>query len=154
MFEIREDDLSGAVTQSLIALHLQGMHAASPPGTVFALDLSGLKAPEVTVWTVWLGEKIAGVGALKMLSPHQAELKSMRTHPDFLRQGVGALVLDHILKEAGRRGLKKVSLETGNGPAFEPALALYRKSGFISGEAFSDYLPSPFNDFYHLALAQ
>ncbi|MBV8113875.1 MAG: hypothetical protein JO300_03985 [Silvibacterium sp.] len=98
MFEIREDDLSGAETQALIALHLRGMHAASPPGTVFALDLSGLKVPEVTVWTVWRGEKIAGIGALKMLGADQAELKSMRTHPDFLRQGVAALVLEHILE--------------------------------------------------------
>jgi len=151
-FEIRVDDLSGPSTQSLIALHLQGMHAASPPGTVFALDLSGLKAPEVTVWTVWCGEKIAGIGALKMLGRDHAELKSMRTHPDFLRQGVAALLLEHILAEAGRRGVTRVSLETGSGPDFEPALALYRKRGFAGGEAFADYRPSPFNQFLHLVL--
>lgn len=152
MFEIREDDLSGAATQSLIALHLQGMHAASPPGTVFALDLSGLKVPEVSVWTVWRGDSIAGIGALKMLSAEQAELKSMRTHPDFLRQGVGALVLNHILGVAAGRGVKTVSLETGYGPDFEAALTLYRKRGFMEGSAFADYLPSPFNQFFHLAL--
>jgi len=152
MFEIREDDLSGAETQALIALHLRGMHAASPPGTVFALDLSGLKVPEVTVWTVWRGEKIAGIGALKMLGADQAELKSMRTHPDFLRQGVAALVLEHILDEARRRRVKMVSIETGTGPEFEAALALYAKRGFVAGDAFADYLPSPFNQFFHLAL--
>lgn len=77
MFDIREDDLSGAATQALIALHLQGMHAASPPGTVFALDLSGLKVP---------------------------------------------------------------------------ALTLYRNRGFIKGDSFADYRPSPFNQFLHLEL--
>jgi len=153
MFEIREDDLSGPKTQSLIALHLQGMHAASPPGTVFALDLSGLKVPEVTVWSVWQGESIAGIGALKMLSTEQAEVKSMRTHPDFLRRGVGALILEQILSEAEKRRVKTVSLETGTGPDFEAALALYRKRGFVGGNAFADYAPSPFNQFFHLALA-
>lgn len=152
MFDIREDDLSGSATQSLIALHLQGMHAASPPGTVFALDLSGLKVPEVTVWTAWRGDAIAGIGALKMLSAEQAELKSMRTHPDFLRQGVGASVLEHILGVAGGRGVKTVSLETGSGPDFAAALTLYRKRGFIEGSAFADYVASPFNQFFHLAL--
>src|SRR5579859_59286 len=119
MFEIRPDDLSGPATQALIALHLRGMQDASPPGTSFALDLSGLKVPEVTVWTVWLGSSIAGIGALKMLSAEQAELKSMRTHPDFLRQGVAALLLEHILGEARKRGVRTVSLETGRGPDFE-----------------------------------
>lgn len=153
MFEIRQDDLSGEATQALIALHLRGMQGASPPGTSFALDLSGLKVPEVTVWSVWQGEAIAGIGALKMLSAEQAELKSMRTHPDFLRRGVAALLLDHILGEAKLRGVKTVSLETGDGPEFEAALTLYRKRGFMKGNVFADYTPSPFNQFFHLALA-
>jgi|SRR5579859_3294783 len=153
MFEIRPDDLSSEATRSLIALHLAGMHAASPPGTVFALDLSGLKVPEVTVWTAWKGASIAGIGALKMLSAEQAELKSMRTHPDFLRRGVAALLLEHILGEAKRKGVKIVSLETGSGPDFEAALTLYRKRGFMEGNVFGDYVPSPFNQFFHLVLA-
>jgi len=53
MFDIREDDLSGTATRQLLALHLAGMHASSPPGHVFALDLSGLQAPDITVWTAW-----------------------------------------------------------------------------------------------------
>lgn len=73
MFEVREDDLTGERTRSLLMLHLAGMHAASPPGSVFALDLSGLTAQGVTVWTAWRGERVAGVGALRMLSyPSQA----------------------------------------------------------------------------------
>ncbi len=150
--DIRRDDLSGEATQALLALHLAGMTASSPPGSVFALDLSGLKAPGVTVWSVWRGGSIAGVGALKMLGPAAAELKSMRTHPDHLRQGVAALLLDHIIAEARARRLERLSLETGSGPAFAPAVALYRKRGFVEGPAFADYVRTAFNQFMHLTL--
>jgi len=152
MFEIRADDLSGEQTRALISLHLAGMHSASPPGTVFALDLSGLQGADVTVWSVWRNEDIAGIGALKMLGEGSAELKSMRTHPDFLRQGVASHLLEHIIGEAKRRRVGRLSLETGSGGPFEPALALYRKRGFVEGDAFSDYVPSAFNQFLHLDL--
>lgn len=149
---VREDDLSGTQTQDLLRLHLTGMRDSSPPGHSFALDLSGLKAPGVTVWSAWSGEAIAGIGALKDLGGGGAEIKSMRTHPDHLRRGVGAAILEEIIAEARRRGLSRVSLETGRGPAFEAALAMYRKRGFQSGGAFSDYVASDFNQFMHLEL--
>jgi putative acetyltransferase len=152
MLDIREDDLTRAPTRALLALHLSGMHANSPPGSVYALDLSGLLAPGVTVWSAWQGEAIAGIGALKELGDGSAEIKSMRTHPDYLRQGVAAMLLEHIIAEAGRRGIGRLSLETGSGPAFDPALALYRKRGFRDGAAFADYQSSPFNQFLHLDL--
>jgi putative acetyltransferase len=76
----------------------------------------------------------------------------MRTHPDFLRHGIGAALLDRIIAEARARGMHRLSLETGSGPAFEPALKLYRKRGFVDGEAFADYLRSDFNQFLHLSL--
>ena len=77
----------------------------------------------------------------------------MRTHPDHLRQGVGAAILEHIITEARAQGFRRLSLETGQGPAFEPALALYRRRGFVDGEAFADYVRSPFNQFLHLVIA-
>jgi hypothetical protein len=43
---IIRDDLSGAATQDLLRLHLQGMQGSSPPGTSFALDLTGLQLLE------------------------------------------------------------------------------------------------------------
>src|SRR5581483_229096 len=150
--EIREDDLSGAATRELLRLHLAGMHANTPAGHVFALDLSGLKAPGVTVWTAWKAERVCGMAALKQLNATSGEVKSMRTHPDHLRQGVGAAILEHIITEARARGVRRLSLETGQGPAFEPALALYRRRGFVDGEAFADYVRSPFNQFLHLKL--
>lgn len=128
------------------------MHASSPPGHVFALDLSGLRATNVTVWSAWLSGRIAGICALKDLGDGTGEVKSMRTHPRFLRRGVGSALLERIIAEARARGMSRLSLETGSGHAFEPALALYRKRGFVEGEAFSDYVRSHFNQFLHLAL--
>ena len=150
--DIRVDDLSHEKTRELLRLHLQGMQANSPPGHVFALDLSGLQVPEVTVWSAWKGDEICGIGALKQLDAGSGEIKSMRTHPRYLRQGVGAALLERIIEEAGRRNLRRLSLETGSGPAFEPALGLYRKRGFVDGEAFADYVRSEFNQFLHLRL--
>jgi putative acetyltransferase len=150
--DIREDDISSAATQALLRLHLADMHSNSPPGHVFALDLSGLKAASVTVWSAWEGDEIRGLGALKQLDARSGEIKSMRTHPNHLRRGVAAALLEHIIDEARARGLCQLSLETGSGPAFEPALSLYRKRGFVDGEPFSEYERSAFNQFLHLRL--
>ncbi len=152
MFCIREDDLTGGAVRALLALHLAGMHATSPPEHVFALDLSGLQAPEVTVWTAWDGEALAGVGALKALGDGVGEIQSMRTDPRRLRRGVGAALLEHIIGEARRRGYRRLSLETGRGSAFEAALALYHRRGFVEGDAFADYRASAFSQFFHLDL--
>jgi len=149
---IGEDDLSGGETLALLRLHLEGMHASSPPGSVFALDLAGLRAAEVTVWSARIGDRVAGIGALKTLGDGTGELKSMRTHPEFLRRGVAAALLEHIIDVARARQLTRLSLETGSGPAFEPALTLYRRRGFAPGGAFGDYVQSEFNQFFHLTL--
>ncbi|PZU66377.1 MULTISPECIES: GNAT family N-acetyltransferase [Sphingobium] len=152
MFDIRKDNLSGAPTRALLAIHLAGMQAESPPESVFALDLSGLQQPDICVWTAWDGDSIAGVAALRDLGSGQGELKSMRTHPDHLRRGVAAALLRHIIGQARQRGMTRLSLETGSGPAFDPALTLYRRNGFGNGEAFGDYRASAFNQFLHLGL--
>jgi putative acetyltransferase len=85
-----------------------------------------------------------------MLSNDAAEVKSMRTHPDFMRMGAGAAILDTIISTATARGARRISLETGSGSAFEPALCLYRLRGFSNGAAFGGYEPSEFNQFLHL----
>jgi putative acetyltransferase len=152
VLEIREDDLSGEATRALLALHLADARSNTPAEFSFALDLSGLQTPNITVWTAWKGHSIAGVGALKALGDGTGEVKSMRTDPQHLRQGVAGALLDHIIGEARRRGMSRLSLETGTVPAYIPALALYRKHGFRDGEAFADYQPSAFNQFLHLEL--
>jgi GNAT superfamily N-acetyltransferase len=127
--EIREDDLSGQQTQALLRLHLSGMAHTSPPGHSFALDLTGLRAPGVTVWSVWDGDAICGIGALKQHDAAMGEVKSMRTHPDHLRRGVAALLLEHILSTArawpvpdqpGDR--KRPRVRTGAGTVSPPRL--------------------------------
>jgi putative acetyltransferase len=150
--DIRLDDLSSDASQALLRLHLEGMHANSPPGHVFALDYSGLKAPNVTVWSIWEGDVILGIGALRQIDGQSAEVKSMRTHPNHVRRGVGRALLEHIIAEACKRGVRRLSLETGSGPAFDAALALYRSRGFVNGGSFADYAESEFNQFLHLDL--
>jgi putative acetyltransferase len=150
--QVRADDLSCESSKALIRLHLEGMRADSPPGQVSALDYSGLLAPDVTVWSVWDGDELLGIGALKTLDEYSGEVKSMRTHPEHVRKGVAAALLDHIVSEAKARGLARLSLETGSGPPFEPALALYRKRGFLNGGALSDHAATDFNQFLHLDL--
>lgn len=155
MFIIREDDLTHRQTRELLAYHLSGMHENSPPEAVFALDLSGLQVPEVTVWSAWqtvgYGQmEIASIGALKMLGNGRAEVKSMRTHPDYLRKGAAGAILDKVIDTARERGVTRLSLETGRGEPFEPALAMYRKRGFADGGPFSDYVPNEFSRYLHM----
>jgi putative acetyltransferase len=149
---IRPGDFADDRVKALLTRHLEGMHANSPPGHVFALDWSGLQKPEISFYALWEGEDLLGFGALKELEPRAGEIKSMRTADAHLRKGVAAAILDHIIAEARRRGYTRLSLETGSGTAFEPALELYRKRGFIDGGAFNGYEKSPFNQFLHLEL--
>lgn len=145
-------DLRDARVVALLREHLAGMHANSPPGSVYALDLSGLQTPDVALFTVWDGDTLLGCGALKHLDVTTGEIKSMRTAAAHLRKGAARAMLDHLLAVARSRGYTRVALETGSGPAFEPALALYRRHGFVNGPAFSDYVASAFNQFLHLEL--
>lgn len=152
LFDIVEDHLTGDGTRALLALHLQGMHATSPPGQVSALDLAGLKDPRVAVWSARQGDRVVGIGALKALDDASGEVKSMRTHPDYLRRGIAAALLEHMITIARARRWRRLSLETGSGPAFEPARQLYRGRGFVDGAEFSDYKRSSFSQFLHLSL--
>jgi len=151
---IKPGDFRDDRVKALLTRHLEGMQANSPPGHVFALDWSGLQRPEISFYALWEGEDLLGFGALKELEPRAGEIKSMRTADAHLRRGVAAIILDHIIAEARKRGYTRLSLETGAGPAFESALALYRKRGFTSGEAFGAYEKSPFNQFLHLNLIE
>ncbi|MFO6447081.1 GNAT family N-acetyltransferase [Erythrobacter sp. NE805] len=146
-------DLDDPQVQALIAFHQRAMVEGSPPGLSFALDLSGLRRPDVTVWAAHRETRLAAIGALKQLDETSVEIKSMRTDPQFLRQGIAAAMLETIIAHARDLGLTRLSLETGTGPAFEPALALYRRRGFVNGPAFADYALTDFNQCLHLALA-
>lgn len=145
--DVRQDDLSSAEVHALIAEHLSGMHSNSPPGHVNALAIENLQAPSVTFWTASVGGILCGCGALKELDPLTGEIKSMRTRSAFLRRGVGQAILDEIVRTARQRGYARLFLETGTGPAFEPAHGLYRRNGFEMTGPFGEYTATDFNAF-------
>jgi putative acetyltransferase len=149
---IIEDDLSGLEIQALITLHVIQARGNSPPGQSFALDIDGLKTPDMTFWSAWEGDALMGCVALKQLSPTHGEIKSMRTSPDHLRKGVARGLLDHIVDVGRTRCYTRISLETGAGSAYEAAICLYQRHGFIKGEAFADYENGNFNQCFHLDL--
>lgn len=149
---ITKDDLSGAAIQALLAFHQLEALKSTPPGTSYALQLSGLMAPDITVWTAWRGKALAGCVALKEMNARQGELKSMRTAPEFVRQGVASALLDHVVEIARARGYQSLCLETGTNDAYAGAVALYLKHGFASGPIYGDYPQSPHNQYFHLAL--
>ncbi len=149
---IMEDDLTGPDIRALLETHFAGMLANSPEGSCHFLDFDGLNAPDVTFWSIWDRDSLAGCGALKELSAEHGEIKSMRTHADHLRKGVGAMMLTHIIAEARERGYQRLSLETGSTEAFIPALALYEAHGFQFCPPFGDYVEDPFSRFMTLAI--
>ena len=141
------DDLSGAPTRALIARHLAGMRASSPPESVHAFDIDRLRGPDVTFWSAWLGQEIAGCGALKRLDEHRGELKSMRVADGFRGRGVGRALLDFLMAEARGMGMTSLWLETGSTPDFTPALRLYESAGFVRCGPFEGYTDDPFSVF-------
>ncbi len=141
--EIRLDDLSGPEIRALLEEHLRNMRSISPPESVHALDLDGLRKPEVSFWTAWSGKELLGCGALKELDARHGEIKSMRTAAAHRRNGVGRAVLEHILEEARRRRYARLSLETGSQPEFEPARRLYASFGCGVGGPFEGYIEDP-----------
>lgn len=151
---IIEDDLSGGQIRALLETHFAGMLANSPPGSCHFLDVDGLRQPGVTFWSIWDGDDLAGMGALKQHDAMLGEIKSMRTHADHLGRGVGTAMLAHIIAVARSRGLARLSLETGSTPAFDPARALYRRFGFVDCPPFADYRPDPFSRFMTLNLQE
>ena len=150
--QIRPADFTDPQLLALLRLHLHEALAHSPPGTSYALNLSGLQNPSVSLYALWLGDALAGMGALQELAPDWGELKSMRTAPAFLRQGLASVVLAHLIGEARARGYRRLSLETGTGPEYGPAVALYSRHGFVPGGVYGSYQPSPHNQYFHLDL--
>jgi putative acetyltransferase len=172
-FHIRTDcELVHPQVIDLLREHLADMHAESPPDKVFALDLSGLRRPDITFLNAWRlgaesqageipgpdgGEQLVAMGALKELTPTTAtagghgELRSMRTSARHLRQGAAQAILTELLAHARQRGCARVSLETGSTPGCDPALAMYQIAGFEEYGSFADYRGDPFSRFLTLS---
>ena len=146
--QIRLDDLTDPQVHALLQEHLQSMYLHSPPESIHALDLTSLRQPEITFWTVWDEQELLGCGkALKELSPQLGEIKSMRTAAAHLRKGVARKMLEHIVAEAERRFYSRLSLETGSAEAFAAARNLYVAFGFEYCGPFADYVLDPHSVF-------
>ncbi|WP_088071565.1 GNAT family N-acetyltransferase [Gottfriedia luciferensis] len=150
--EIKVDDLTGIEVTQLIGEHLQGMTQHSPPESIHALNLDGLKKPDITFWSIWDQGVLVGCGALKELDQQHGEVKSMRTSSAHLRKGVARRMLQHIIDEARNRGYKRLSLETGSMDAFNPAKKLYSNFGFRYCKPFGEYIDDPNSVFMTLEL--
>jgi putative acetyltransferase len=144
---VRVDDLTDPRMHALLREHMAGMLANSPIDSVHALDLSGLKVPEITFWTAWDGDELLACGALKELDKSHGEIKSMRTAAKHLRKGAARAILETIIATARNRGYQRLSLETGSTEAFMPALTLYEKFGFEFCGPFAQYKDDPFSRF-------
>lgn len=149
---IREDDLTGPAVVALLEQHLAEMGSQSPACSVHALDVAALRGDDVTFWSAWSGDELAGCAALKRLDATHVEIKSMRTADAFRRQGVGPVVLQHLLREARARGYARMSLETGSNPPFAAARRLYARHGFVECAPFADYVLDPWSTFMTLEL--
>ena len=141
--DIRVDNLESPQVIRLLQEHLSSMALVSPPESCHALNLSGLKVPEVTFWSLWDDDQLAGFAALKHLSETHAEVKSMRTSAQYLRKGVGRTLVQHLIEHARSRGYARLSLETGSMAYFEPARQLYLSFGFEYCPPFGNYKEDP-----------
>ncbi|MEV4018555.1 GNAT family N-acetyltransferase [Nonomuraea angiospora] len=141
------DDLRGPEIAAFLEEHLREMHAITPAESVYALDLDGLRIPEVTFWSVYDGDQLVGCGAIKRIDGKHGEIKSMRTAHERRRDGIATLLLTHMLEEARAMGLERLSLETGSTEHFERARKLYEKFGFEPCGPFADYGPDPHSAF-------
>jgi putative acetyltransferase len=140
---IDADDPRASDVRALLARHLAHARANTEPEEVYALDVDALAEPAVTFFSYREDGKLLGVAALKRLDDVHAEIKSMHTAAEARGKGVGRALLEHLLAVARASGYRRVSLETGAGPAFAAARSLYASAGFTPCPPFGGYAPSP-----------
>ena len=140
---ITEGGLDDPRVIALLEIHVARARAETAVGSAHALDLAGLRAPEMSFWSAWEGDAAIGVGALKRLSADHGEIKSMHTAEAARGRGVGSAMLAHIVAAARVRGMSRLSLETGAWAYFAPARALYERRGFVECPPFGDYAAVP-----------
>ena len=150
--KIADGGLDDPRVQALLAYHFTSARAQTAAGSAHALDLSGLRSPDIQFWSAWDGDHVLGIGALKRLSESHGEVKSMHTDRSNRRQGVGSAMLGHIVDRARQMELSRLSLETGSWAYFDPARALYRRHGFAECPPFGNYVPDPNSVFMTLEL--
>ena len=139
MLKSIEGNFDNSEVNELLTKHFIELRAASPEGSAHVLNIPGLKIPSIKFWSLWQNDKLIGCGALKFLDDGHGEFKSIRIHDDFRKQGHGANVINHLINEAKKLKIKRLSIETGAGDFFIAARKLFKNSGFTVCEPFAHY---------------
>ena len=139
MLKSIEGNFDHPEVNSLLVKHFIELRSVSPEGSAHVLDIAGLKNPTIKFWSLWEDEELMGCGALKFLDKEHGEFKSIRVSDKFRGKGNGSKVINHLIMEAKKLNIKRLSLETGAGDFFLTARKLFSKCGFEPCEPFSHY---------------
>ena len=139
MFKLLEGNFDNPKVYELLSKHFIELRAASPEGSAHVLDIPGLKIPSIKFWSLWQDENLIGCGALKFLDEDHGEFKSIRIHDNFRQKGYGMSVVGHLINEAKKLNIKRLSIETGAGDFFLPARKLFKKCKFEECQPFAHY---------------
>ena len=139
MLKSIEGNFDNLEVNELLTKHFIELRTASPEGSAHVLDIPGLKVSSIKFWSLWDAEKLIGCGALKFLDKEHGEFKSIRIHDNFRKQGQGINVINHLINEAKKLNIKRISIETGAGDFFIPARKLFKRTGFSECEPFAHY---------------
>tara|TARA_B100001142_G_scaffold300475_1_gene325284 strand:- start:112 stop:579 length:468 start_codon:yes stop_codon:yes gene_type:complete len=139
MLKSIEGNFDNLEVNSLLTKHFIELRAASPEGSAHVLDIIGLKISSIKFWSLWDDEKLLGCGALKFLEKGHGEFKSIRVHDNFRNMGNGIKVIEHLIDEAKKLNIKRLSIETGAGSFFKPARKLFKKCNFKPCKPFAHY---------------
>jgi len=139
MIKSIENNFDNPQVNELLRIHFIELRSVSPEGSSHVLDVQGLRVPSIKFWSLWENNDLIGCGALKTLSEEHGEFKSIRIHDNFRKLGKGINVINHLINEARKLKIKRLSIETGAGDFFIPARKLFKKTGFTLCEPFAHY---------------
>jgi putative acetyltransferase len=139
MLKSIESNFNNNEVNDLLIKHFIELRSVSPEGSTHVLDIAGLKDSSIKFWSLWESNELMGIGALKFLDKNHGEFKSIRVNDKFRDKGCGFKIINHLIEEAKKLGIKKLSLETGAGKFFAPARKLFTKCGFQTCKPFSHY---------------
>ena len=147
-----EGNFDNSEVNDLLKKHFVELRSVSPSGSTHVLDIDGLKDPSIKFWSLWENNELIGCGALKFLEKNHGEFKSIRVADEFKKKGAGKRIINHLIEEAKKLKISKLSIETGAGDFFLPARNLFSKFGFKSCPPFAHYKDDPNSCYYTLDL--
>ena len=147
-----EGNFDNLEVNDLLKKHFIELRSVSPAGSTHVLDIDGLKDPSIKFWSLWENNKLIGCGALKFLERGHGEFKSIRVADEFRKKGIGERIINHLIEEAKKLEISKLSIETGAGEFFAPARKLFNKFGFKKSEPFAHYKVDPNSCYFTLDL--